>query len=497
MASLLIPLAVVLLFLAAFVLFRTAMYTSSEKEVPPTALIDVDSLTIAEHLGRILRCDTISNADPEHEDWQAFKGLKQELAGMYPRLHRTLAVETVNRHSLLYTWQGSDLELKPILFAAHMDVVPVEPGTEAAWVHPPFSGEVADGYIWGRGALDDKSSIVGLMEAIEALLKQGFHPERTIYLALGHDEEITGLNGAREIARLLRERGVELEAVLDEGGFLIGGLLPGVSRPSALIGIAEKAYLSLELRVQCSGGHSSAPQAPTAIGRLSRAIHRLESHPMPAHLEYLAWQMDSIASELPFSMRLLMGNRWLFGGLIARRVAGQPAINAMLRTTTAPTIIQAGIKENVLPSEAHAVVNFRLLPEDSIQHLIEHVTRVIADGEVHLRVLTLPTGKPEDTDGLAPAGSISNIDGPVFPLLEETIRQVFPEALVSPYLVSGATDSRYYAPICSQVFRFLPVRIEMSDRERVHGTNERLALKNCGDMVQFYHQLISTLAGKG
>ncbi|HEY3344101.1 MAG TPA: M20 family peptidase [Anaerolineaceae bacterium] len=500
MASVLIPLAVVLLFVAAFILFRTAIYTSSEPDYQPAPLVEVDSLTIAEHLGRIVRCETVSVADPEHGDWRNFKGLKQELASIYPRLHRTFLVETVNKHSLLYTWPGSNPELDPLLFAAHMDVAPVEPGSEAAWEHPPFSGEIADGFIWGRGVLDDKCSVTGLMEAVETLIQQGFHPERTLYLALGHDEELTGIHGAGEIARLLAERGVRLEAVFDEGGFLVSGILDGVTRPVAMVGIAEKAYLSIELRVTSSGGHSSAPQTPTAIGRLSRAIQRLEAHPMPARLDYLAWQMDYLASELPFAMRILMANRWMFGGLIRRSAAAKPTTNAMIRTTTAPTIIHGGMQENVLPSEAHAVVNFRLLPGDSIPRVIEHVTHAIADKEVHLRVLTLPGDLAQDAEAPdAPSATvaISDTGGPVFPLLAEAIRQVFPEAVVSPYLVFGATDSRYYTRLCSQVFRFLPVRIAADDLQRVHGANERLALKNCGDMVQFYHRLIATLAGKG
>jgi carboxypeptidase PM20D1 len=500
MASVLIPLAVVLLFLAAFVLFRTAMYTSSEGEIEPATLAEVDSRTTAEHLGRIVRCETVSIPDAETGDWSSFKGLKQELASIYPRLHRTLSVEVVNKHALLYTWAGSNPELDPILFAAHMDVVPIEPGTEGSWDHPPFSGEIADGFIWGRGVLDDKCAVTGLMEAVETLIQQGFRPERTIFLALGHDEELTGLNGAKEIARVLADLGVRLEAVFDEGGFLVSGLVNGVDRPVAMVGIAEKVYLSLELRATGAGGHSSAPQTPTAIGRLSRAVQRLEAHPMPARLDYLAWQLDSLASELPFIMRMLMANRWLFGGLIRRSAASKPTTNAMIRTTIAPTIIQGGMKENVLPGEAHAVVNFRLLPGDTIPRVVEHVTRTIDDGEVHLRILTLPsemTDEPDLADKRANPFAISDTHGAVFPLLSETIRQVFPEAIVSPYLVFGATDSRYYTRLCSQVFRFLPVRIAPDDLERVHGTNERLAVKNCGDMVQFYHRLMTTLAGKG
>ncbi len=501
MSSLLIPLGVALLFFVAFVLFNAALYSSKEEDVQPAELMEVDSLTIAGHLGRIIRCQTVSvqDSDGDRADWSAFRGLQQELASMYPRLHRTLTVEIVNHHSLLYTWTGTNLELNPILFAAHQDVVPIEPGTEQNWEHPPFAGIVADGFCWGRGTLDDKCAIIGVMEVIETLLQQGFHPERTILLALGHDEEVMGINGAQRIAQLLKERGVELEAVLDEGGFLASGLLAGITRPIAMVGIAEKPYMTIELRAEGCAGHSSSPQAPTAIGRLSRAIHRLETHPMPARLNYLSWLFDSLASELPVSMRLLMGNRWLLSGAIQKAVKSKPATDAMIRTTTAPTILSAGIKENVLPCEAKAVVNFRLLPSDTIQNVIAHVTQSIHDDKVHVRVIALPTGVGEDGEvsGGQALSAISDVKGAVYPLLMESIRQVFPEAIVAPYLVIGATDARYYTAICSQVFRFSPIRIDPADLERIHGTNERVPVKSCGDMVQFYHRIICNLAGKG
>jgi carboxypeptidase PM20D1 len=501
MSSLLIPVGVALLFFVAFVLFNAALYASKEEHAHPAELMEVDSLTIAEHLGRIVRCQTVSvqELDSDRGDWSAFRGLQQELAGMYPRLHRTLTVEIVNHHSLLYTWTGTNPELNPILFAAHQDVVPIEPGTEQNWEYPPFAGTVADGFCWGRGTLDDKCAIIGVMEVIEALLKQGFHPERTVMLALGHDEEVMGMNGAQRLAQLLKDRGVELEAVLDEGGFLASGLIAGVDRPIAMVGIAEKQYMTIELRAEGCAGHSSSPQAPTAIGRLSRAIQRLETHPMPARLTYLSWLFDSLASELPVSMRLLMGNRWLLSGAIQKAVKSKPATDAMIRTTTAPTILHAGIKENVLPCEAKAVVNFRLLPSDSIQKVIEHVSRTINDEKVHIRVIALPSGVGEngEVNGSKPLAVISDVKGAVYPLLSESIRQVFPEVIVAPYLVIGATDARYYTTICNQVFRFSPIRIDPSDLERIHGTNERVPVKSCGDMVQFYHRIICNLAGKG
>ncbi len=500
MVSVLALAAVFLLFLAAFLLFRALLYSSSEEPVEAPAPIDVDSLTVAGHLARIVRCQTVSGMDPDRTDWEEFRGLRHELASMYPRVHRTLAVTPVSHASLLFTWQGSDPELKPVLLAAHQDVVPVEAETQAAWDFPPFSGEIAEGYVWGRGSMDDKSAIIGLMEAAEALIQGGFHPERTIYFALGHDEELAGVDGAGAIARLLMEEGVELEAVIDEGGFLVTGLIPGVDRPLAMVGVAEKAFLNLELTAEGPGGHSSAPVVPTAIGRLSRAIERLESHPMPARLKYAAWLMDAIASELPIGERILFANRWLFGPLLKSRFSEDPTLNAMIRTTTAPTLVQGGVKENILPAEARAVVNFRLLPGDTLQSVIQHATRVLNDEKVRLRVQGLSGragGEEMPAEALQKMDAVSDTRGPVYLLLADSIRKVFPEAVVAPYLSYGASDARYYLPVCPQVFRFAPIRFDPGDFSRVHGTNERLAVKNCGDMVLFYRSLMTTLAGKG
>jgi carboxypeptidase PM20D1 len=233
---------------------------------------NVDQRLVAEHLGQAIQIQTISHANLEANDRsayqrvQAFVAMQRALQATYPRLHRTLHSEVVSDFSLLYTWTGSEPELPPFLMMAHMDVVPIEPGSESAWTLPPFSGVISDGFVWGRGALDYKCGVVGMMEAIEWLIRNGYKPRRTVYLAIGHDEELGGMCGARRVARLLESRGVRLESVLDEGGALVDGILPGVERPVALIGVAEKGYLSLELSVEVQGGHSAIPNAETAIG---------------------------------------------------------------------------------------------------------------------------------------------------------------------------------------------------------------------------------------
>src|SRR5438445_8677469 len=236
----------------------------------------------AEHLAAAIRFSTVSHQDPSEDDRAQFAGLRAFLARTYPKVHRALVRQLVNGDGLLYTWKGADASAKPVLLMAHQDVVPIEPGTEGKWAHPPFDGVIADGFVWGRGALDDKASLVFLMEAMESLLAEGFRPRRTVYLASGFDEEVGGLEGAARIAALLAERGLRLDYVLDEGRFVSQGVVPGVQEPVASIGIAEKGYVSVELVAETDGGHSSRPPPATAIGLLAGALDRRQRQPMPA-----------------------------------------------------------------------------------------------------------------------------------------------------------------------------------------------------------------------
>jgi carboxypeptidase PM20D1 len=421
---------------------------------------------------------------------------------MYPRVHRTLTREVIANYSLLYTWQGSDPGLAPILLMSHQDVVPVEAGSERDWEHAPFGGEIADGLVWGRGTLDIKNGVIGILEAVETLLQEGFRPQRTVYLCFGHDEEISGPEGSVNVMRTLQQRGVHLESVIDEGGAIVTGSMPGVERPVAMVGVVEKGYMNIELRVQSEGGHSSAPQAVTAIGRLSRAIERVETRQMPDRIDFIRMQFDALASELPFAMRMLFANLWLFGGVVKRRLAAVPNTNALIRTTTAPTIFHAGVKDNILPRQASAVINFRLLPGDTIDTVTEHVRKVIADDQVQLHGFraAVQAGGAEAPDALVAIGGweaspVTDTRGAAFMTLTRTIREVYPEVVVAPYLVGGGTDARYFAPICDQIMRFSPVRLAVTDLGRMHGVNERLSLKNCGDMVRFYHRWICACAG--
>jgi len=467
--------------LAGIVLVRAAPFTSRQLQVEPGQVIAFDRDAVARRLAEAIRFPTVSFQDPTEPSVGQFDRLHAFFARSFPRLHQQLSKETVNAHSLLYMWKGKDARLKPMLLMGHMDVVPVESATEKHWTRPPFSGEIAEGYIWGRGTMDDKVSVLGILEAVEHLLSVDFQPQRTIYLAFGHDEEIGGHNGAGKIGELLRGRGVELEFVLDEGMNIVDGVIPGIAAPAALIGIAEKGYLSLDLSVEAAGGHSSIPPAETAIGIVSRALQRLETTPFPARLSAPTRRMlEYLGPEMAWAKRLALANIWLFDPLVRKQLAASPLTNAAIRTTLVPTLFHAGVKENLLPTQARAVVNLRILPGDTIAGATEHVRATIDDARVKITPLPVRMEPSE----------VSDIEAASFQLINQTIRQIIPKALVAPALLVAATDSRHYSALTKNIYRFLPITLRPEDAGRFHGINERILLEDYARCVRFYAQLI-------
>jgi carboxypeptidase PM20D1 len=486
MKKALLVLALVVVVLVSVLLVNTFRFKSKQVQVELIQAVTVDPDVVAQRLAQAIRFQTISYQDPTQTRAEEFLGLQKYLEQTFPRIHATLTRELVGNYSLLYTWKGRNDKAKPILLMAHQDVVPVEPETLAKWEQPPFEGRIAGGYIWGRGALDDKASLLASMEAVEMLLGQGFQPERTIYLAFGHDEEVGGGAGATRIAELLRSNNVELEYVLDEGLAITEGILPDIVKPVALIGVAEKGSVSLELTVEVAGGHSSAPPPHTAIGILSMAINRLEEHQMPASIEGVPRQMlEYVGPEMPFARKLVMANLWLFKPLVERKLSRVPSTNAGIRTTTAATIIEGGLKENVWPSRARAVVNFRILPGDSIERVMSHVGETINDSRIKVNRFGPFASEP------SPASSVNAMG---YQIIEKTIRQLFPEVLVAPALVIGGTDSRHYVKSTNNIYRFTALRIGPDDLRRVHGINERVSVADYAGCVKFYYHLIKNSA---
>lgn len=471
-----------LLLLSGVLLIRTLTLTSRQIPLPPGLSIQIDANAAAARLAQALPFRTISHQDRSQFSRDAFLGLHQYLVKTFPETHRTLQRELINDYSLLYTWVGTEPSLPPVLLLGHLDVVPVEAGTEKEWTYPPFSGTVADGYIWGRGTMDDKAAVLGPLEAVEHLLRQHYAPRRTVLLAFGHDEEVGGQAGAKSIAARLAQSGMRPALILDEGMAILEGIVPGVDRPIASIGLAEKGYLSVELVAEGTGGHSSMPPAQTSVGMLASALHALESHSMPAHTDGPAGALfQFLGPEMSMGSRVTLANLWLFDPLLKLMLDRSAPTRALIRTTFAATMLEGSSKENVLPERARAVVNVRVHPSDSTERVIEHLAHVIGDPRVIVRRLPGIMSEPS---------AVSPIESPAFTTLQQTIGQQFPDVIVAPGLVLGATDSRHYQSLSEHIYRFLPLRVTAQDTVRIHGVNERLAVSNYADVIAFYIRLI-------
>ncbi len=466
---------------------RTARYSVPDVALPTTAAaapLPVDTAGAANRLAGAVRFGTVSYASGGPIDTAAFIGLRGYLEQSFPRVHATLTRELVGGLSLLYTWKGSDTTLEPVVLMGHMDVVPVPEPNLAQWQHAPFSGDVADGYVWGRGTLDDKSTVLSILESIEMLLAAGFQPKRTIHLTFGHDEEVGGRYGARLMVDTLVSRGVKPALVIDEGGFMAAGLMPGMTQRMAIVGIAEKGYVSLKLTARAEGGHSSMPGPRTAVGALSRAIATLEANPFPYKIEGpTLGMMQAMAPYLPYVQRMMIANLWLTRPVVSKALATNPLGAALQHTTTSPTMLSGGIKDNVLPPEVTAVVNFRIITGETVASVRERVTRVIND--------TLITVSLLDSVGVDPS-AVSSTSSSAYQLLASSIRGMIPGEVppVIPYLVMGGTDAKFWGPHSDKVFRFLPIPLGDGDRERVHGVNERVSMKDYATAVGFFVQLI-------
>ncbi len=477
-----------LLLLLAILVFRTLGFGSRQAATTPAAVAEVDVAAAADRLARGLRIQTISHSLEGPVEAEAFLALHRQLANDYPRVHQTLQREVVSQWSLLYTWRGKRPEEPAVLLLAHQDVVPVDPVSVDAWTHPPFAGVIDDGRVWGRGAIDDKGSLFSILEAVEGLIESGFEPERSVILAFGHDEELGGDHGATAIASLLRKRGTRIEYVLDEGGAVTVDTMTFVSNPVAVVGIAEKGMASYTLSVDAAGGHSSIPPRQTTIGVLAAAITALERDPMPARIDgTVDLMLEHLGPELPFHLKLVMANRWLFAPVLSSVFSDDPTLDAMQRTTTAATVFHGGVKQNVLPSRVEAIVNFRVLPGDTVASVRDHIARTIDDDRITIELM----GAAREPSGVSP------IDSHAFAAIQQAIGSHFPDAIVTPYLVVGGTDSRYFGELTDNIYRFMPFEFTPDARSRMHGTDERIEVRSLARAISFYRALIEDSAGPG
>ena len=444
-----------------------------------TEKVEVDRDRVVQRFQQAIQIETISRDYPAPVLPEPFLAFHDHLVDSFPGVHASAERTTINDYSLVYKFEGTQSDLKPVLYMGHMDVVPVDDETLANWTHAPFAGTIADGQIWGRGAIDDKSTVMALMEAMELTLDQGKRPKRTVYFAFGHDEEIGGSQGAKKIAEYLEEQGVTFEFVLDEGGLILDGVIDSVDQPVAIIGIAEKGFVNIRLIAERPGGHSSMPPENTGPGILAQAIVKLEENKFPATLEYTNIMFDAIGSFASFTPRFAMANQWLTSPLIKRSMLSSKSTAAGLRTTTAATMLKGSSKSNILPTKATAVVNFRILPGETWESVLEQVKSIIDDERVTYEVFMNNNPSP-----------VSSTESLGYQLIEQTIREFADDALVAPYLVMGGTDSKYFYPLTNSVYRFLMIRLDESTLDIVHGIDERISVDNYVMGIQYFHELL-------
>ena len=482
--------SIIIVILAAVIVGRTFM-TAQNVDTQDRAiyLVDVPRSQSLALMSEALTYETISYGRDKPISSGALLAFHKFLRDRFPLVHQKLSVETVNDYSLLYHWKGigNNAEL-PVLVLAHMDVVPVIPGTEDDWEHPPYSG-INDGtYIWGRGALDDKLNIVAALQAVELMLRAGQAPSRDIYFAFGHDEEQGGLDGALEISKTLEARGVKAEFLIDEGGLLVRDMVPGLNKQMAIVSPAEKGIVTLRLEATGQGGHSSMPSPNSSIGILATAITRLESNQFPNDFSHTQTFLEAIADELPFTQRLVMKNLWLFKPMVMASFADDLGAQAGMRTTTAVTVINGGVKSNVLPITATALVNFRIMPGETTESVLARVIETIDDERVAV--------------AYSESGQVGMDPSPAAPLsgfgweyLSSAIRDTAaPEDIViAPRLLVAATDTRHYRNISDNHYRFSWINANPDDLKRIHGTNERVGTDNVIEAVKFFHRFLSGL----
>lgn len=473
----------VLLALVAILAIRTAVLTGSGnahrldvRTLPAAPRFDLD--LAARHLGEAVRFRTVSHQDPAEDEGAEWDRLHEWLAASYPLAHGKLTREIIDGRTLLYTWPGRSQALAPVVLMAHQDVVPVAPGSESDWHHAPFGGELADGAIWGRGAVDDKGSLVSIFEALEALARSGFVPDRTLILVSGANEEVHG-SGARAAAAALIKRGVHAEFVLDEG-LIVLARHPVTGGPVALVGVAEKGYATLSLTARAAGGHSSMPPPSSAVGTLALALGRMSRAEAPPTLVGPTREMlETLAPIAPLASRVAIANEWLLGPVLIDRIRATPAGAAMLHTTMAFTMLSASPKENVLPERATATINFRLMPGDASSAVLERTRAAVAD----LPVEAAFVGAPLE------ASAVSATTSRGWSLIATLAADVV-KSPVAPALMIGGTDARALQPVASDVYRFQPIELADGELAMLHGTDERMTTVNLARAITFYARLI-------
>ena len=473
---------------AGVVAVRTATFAprdiadGSDVTLAPAPSYDL-AVAVA-HLSAAAQIRTISHQDAADNDLAEWDRLHAWLAATYPAVHGAMTRTILPNRTLIYHWPGSDASLAPIIVMAHQDVVPVTEGTEGDWKYPPFAGTIAEKAVWGRGTVDDKGSLVGLFEALEALAKAGFQPKRGIYLVSGHDEEAGG-SGAIVAAAKLKAEGVKAIFTIDEGSIVLTDT-PVIDGPAIMIGIGEKGYGTLKVTAHAPGGHSSMPPAETGVVTLAKAVLAIADKPFPIEVRGPgASMMESLAAKKGGTTQMAVANQWLFGPLLKRQLAASPSTAAAFHTTIAPTMLEGSPKENVLPQAASALINYRIAPWNSSKDVMARAKAAVGDAKVDLAWVK-PPREPS---------RISSTNSQGWKWIAAAARADAPGAVLTPTLVVAGTDSRSMEPVSEDVYRFMPIHVSLKEAGMIHGTNEHMGIDSFKRMIDFYARLIATSAG--
>lgn len=432
-------------------------------------------------LSQLIKCKTVSFGLPDERFHAELSRLHDCLTISFPLTHRRLSREKVGQYSLVYRWAAESPSEDPLLFCAHLDIVPSGDG----WEHGPFSGDIEDGIVWGRGAVDCKHIVTALFEATELLLHEGFSPSsRDVYFAFGHDEEIGGSGGAAKIAAWFEEKGIKFGMILDEGTPIMRGMF-NLRRPVALVSTTEKGFLTLKLTVSGRGGHSSAPPRHSALGQLAEAICRVEYRQrraviLPVMREFLR----RIGPFLPFYDRFLIANLPFLGRRAVRRLSRDAGLSALFRTTVASTMASAGVAPNVLPELAESVLNLRPIHGDASGRIVEYIEELTGDLGASVSILREQ-----------PPMAVSPFNCLAFSGVERAVREVYGDVIVTPYMMAAGTDCKHYGALSENIYRFSPFLMTKDDFARMHSRNECIRADSLARAALFYRRLIESEAG--
>ncbi|MGJ1392043.1 M20/M25/M40 family metallo-hydrolase [Sphingobacterium spiritivorum] len=500
---------ILLLVLISIVVVKTITYPFGKipvlTDTDPQSVVPVSDSAVY-RFAQGIRIPTVSTGSMGTFNFEPFKRFITYLQDAYPEVHQRTEHYTVNnQYGLVFRWKGKNSSLNPILFLSHMDVVPPgdapvknndttfifnikdKPLPAAAeiskeWSYTPFSGAVSDGRIYGRGTLDMKSMLFALLESMTALIKNGYVPERDIYLAFGCDEEVGGSKGASEIAADFKRKGLHFDAVYDEGGIIMQkGAVEGVNTDVALIGCAEKGFLSARIKVNGLGGHSFMPPLQSAIGKAAIIMQRLEENQMKPYITPVIGDFfTNVGGDMSFTARMAIANRWLLESVLLSKLTSNNATNALVRTTTALTMMEGSDGTNVLSPQVEFVVNFRILPGNTVAEVKDHIAKACEGFDVQV----------EEVDNTREASKISATNTKAFEVMEKTIREIYPHVLITPYLTVGGTDAYKYEIVSDNVYRFIPFSINTAERQSIHSTNEYISIANYGRMIQYFSSIM-------